>query len=170
MLRRPLVRMAGILREVVRMKKREKIRVAGAMTLSFDDRKGYKLVRFRVDTLGSTPAASLGVDTIAFEGIVVCLQCLRGSTLEDLADDYAVNAAKEVVSMLERLCKPLALSQDTFMMQHVRVILVGVVADGALQKAAQVLRRDYFPNIVLIARDPAHFIRIACKDSLIRTG
>ena len=27
-------------------KKREKIRVAGAMTLSFDDRKGYKLVRF----------------------------------------------------------------------------------------------------------------------------
>jgi len=38
--------MAGILREVVRMEKREKIRVAGAMTLSFDDRRGYKLVRF----------------------------------------------------------------------------------------------------------------------------
>ena len=171
---RPLVRMARIIREVVRTKKREMIRKAEAMTLSFDDRKGYKLVRFRVDTLRSTPAASLEVPatwkTVAFEGIVGCLQCLRGSTLEDLADDYAVNAAKEVMTMLERLCTPLSEPKDDGLLDHVRLIVVGVVADGALQKVSQVLKQTCFLRIVLIVRDPAHFLRIACKDPLTRTG
>ena len=171
---RPLVQMARILREVVRAKKREKIRLAEAMTLSFDDRKGYKLVRFRVDTLNSTPAASLeGPATwkaVAFEGIVGCLQCLRGSSLEALADDYAVNAAHEVMKTLERLCTPLSQPRDECLLDHVRSIVVGVVADGALQKAAQVLQKMHLHRIVLIARDPAHFLRIACKDPLTRTG
>ena len=150
------------------------IRKAEAMTLSFDDRKGYKLVRFRVDTLRSTPAASLEVPatwkTVAFEGIVGCLQCLRGSTLEDLADDYAVNAAKEVMTMLERLCTPLSQPKDEGLLDHVRLIVVGVVADGALQKVSQVRKQTYFHRIVRIVRDPAHFLRIACKDPLTRTG
>ena len=166
--------MARILREVVRAKKREIIRVAEAMTLSFDDRKGYKLVRFRVDTLRSAPAASLEVSatwkSVASEGIVGCLQCLRGSTLEDLADDYAVNAAREVMTMLERFCQPPSQPKDASLLDYMRTIIVGVVADGALQKAAHALKLMYFPGIVLIARDPAHFIRIACRDPLTRTG
>ena len=45
-----------------------------------------------------------------------------------------------------------------------------VVADGALQKVAQYLQRASMPNIVLIARDPAHMLRIAAKDLFVRSS
>ena len=45
-----------------------------------------------------------------------------------------------------------------------------IVADGALQKVAQYLQRASMPNIVLIARDPAHMLRIAAKDPFVRSS
>ena len=172
---RPLVRMAEILREVVRMKKRDLIRQCSAMSISFDDRAGHKLVRFRVDTLNSTPAASLEESaaptwkTIAAEGIVGCIQCLRGSTLEDFADDYAERAAREVMCLIARLCTPLSMPKDEELFNHFVASIRVIVADGALQKTAAVLRAS-LPNIVYIGRDAAHFVRIACRDPLLRTG
>jgi hypothetical protein len=172
---RTLVRMALIIREVVRARKRELIRMCSAMTLAFDDRQGYKLVRFRVDTLKTTTAASLEESaaptwkTIAAEGIVGCIQCLRGSTLEDFADDYAQRAAREVMTLIERLCTPKSMPKDVGLFDHIVASVRGIVADGALQKTAAVLRSS-LPNIVLVTRDPGHFVRIACRDPLLRTG
>ena len=175
--RRPLARMAAIIREVVRTKKRDAIRKAAALTLAFDDRAGYKLLRFRIDRLTHIPAASLDVcarptwKTIALEGIVGCLQCLSGSTLADFADDYAERTAREIMTMLKRFCTPLAMPLDENLFDHMVTIAFGIVADGALQKTAAYLREaKLLPNILLILRDPSHFVRIACRDPIVRTG
>ena len=173
--RRSLLQMARVMREVVRMKKRDIIRNCSAISLAFDDRLGYKLVRFRADTLATTPTASLGEaasptwKTIAVEGIVGCIQCLRGLDLEDFAGDYAERAAREVVDLIERLCTPLSLPKDENLFNKFVTSVQSIVADGALQKTAALLRAS-LPNVILITRDPSHFIRIACRDPLLRTG
>ena len=45
-----------------------------------------------------------------------------------------------------------------------------LVADGALIKACEYLRAEHMPNVRLIIRDPSHFVRIAVKEPLVRTG
>ena len=59
---------------------------------------------------------------------------------------------------------------DEGLYQKFCVATKGIVADGALQKTAHVLKLKAMPNVVLILRDPAHVIRIACKEPLHRTG
>ena len=44
---RPLEQMARVIREAVRIEKRLMLRASSAISLLFDDRAGYKLVRFR---------------------------------------------------------------------------------------------------------------------------
>ena len=175
-LTRPLEQMAEIMQEVIRLDKREMLRQSKAISLSFDDRKGYKLVRYRA-ALGrigdSAPAAPQGAaeakEAVACEGILGCIQCLRGSTLEDLADDYAARAAREVVALISRFCTPLGDVQDDNLFSHIVKTVRSICCDGALQKVAAVLRST-FTEVVLIQRDPAHFIRIACMEPLVRTG
>ena len=60
---RPLEQMARVIREAVRIQKRLMLRASSAISLLFDDRAGYKLVRFRctVPTASTTdPVASQG--------------------------------------------------------------------------------------------------------------
>jgi hypothetical protein len=105
-----------------------------------------------------------------FQGLLGCIQCLRGSTLDDLADDYAQRAGREVLTLLERFCTPLGDAKDDALYDHVLQNVRAIVADGALQKVAAVLRHTAMPRVLLIQRDPAHVIRIACRDPLTRTG
>ena len=42
----------------------------------------------------------------------------------------------------------------------------GVCVDGQLLKTAQEMQLSEFPNIIIIMRDPAHIIRISCRDPL----
>ena len=42
----------------------------------------------------------------------------------------------------------------------------GVCVDGQLLKTAQEMQQSAFPNIIIIMRDPAHVIRISCRDPL----
>ncbi len=98
---------------------------------------------------------------VASEGIIGCFQCLRGSTMEDLADDHGVRAGREVLSVLGRFCTPLGEAKDTALFDLVSVR--AIVADGALQKVVQLLRNGSMPNIILIQRDTARFVRILCK-------
>lgn len=204
---RPLEKMARIMVEVVRAQKRELLRRADSIALSFDDRAGYKLIRFRATSLsavesafsgtppgkhavplqpGASPDAPQGTgraspDTplggsfaalggIASEGILGCLQTLRGAALDEWADDYAQRAAKEILALLDRFCTPLAQPKDDALVHHILARVHSIVADGALQKVAAILRAQTMPGVLLIQRDPAHFIRIACRDPLIRTG
>ena len=188
---RGILAMAEIMREVVRRQKRQRIRDCTTIALSFDDRKGYKLVRFRcdapfdsaalaetqgaappVETQGAAPLAETqGAAPLAEtrgkpwrEGIVGCFDCVHGSTLSDLAEDYAVRTCQQVERVVRTFCDDEELS--SLFLTRVKI----VVADGALQKVAHVMKTRSMPSIVLISRDGAHMIRIACRDPLIRTG
>ena len=106
---------------------------------------------------------------MAVEGLLGCCQCLHGSTLEEFADDYARRSCHEILEVLKRFCTPLGDAFDGSLYDHILVSVRSIVADDALQKVAQYLR-DWMPNLILVQRDPAHMIRIACKEPLVRTG
>jgi hypothetical protein len=89
---------------------------------------------------------------------------LRSTTLEDFADDYAARTARQVVHLIDRFCADEQLKE-----RFLRLVKI-IVADGALQKTAQILRLHHMPGIRLITRDPAHMVRIACSEPLLRTG
>ena len=187
--RRPLAHMARIIREAIRQEKRRVLATSTCISLSLDDRKGYKLVRYRAALLAGPaasqagpaasgdsaagPAAAQGSSLAHYfvEGILGCVQCLHGASLDDLADDYALRTCREVLALLQRFCTPEGENvKSDVLYNHVLAKVRSVVADGALQKVGQYLKSEYMPNIVLIARDPAHMIRIACKEPLVRTS
>ena len=66
--------------------------------------------------------------------------------------------------MLSKFCTLLGDSEDTALYNHILANVRAIVADGALQKVAALLRQSSMPNVILIQRDPAHFIRIAFKE------
>ena len=161
---RGLRAMAEIIREVVRRQKRQWLRVCSSIALSFDDRKGYKLVRFRCDVPFDAPFAATQGEPWK-EGIIGCFDCLRGTTLSELAEDYAVRTSAQVLKLVQAF----GADDDELYRKFLAAVKI-VVADGALQKVAHVMKTSSMPGIVLITRDPAHMIRIACKEPLIRTG
>ena len=117
---------------------------------------------------GSLPLDNKNVP--ACLGIIGCVQTLRGSTLEDFADDYAQRAAREVTGTIARFCTPLDGALDEGLYQHILRSIRQITGDGALQKVAQCLAAGPMPNVRLLTRDPAHMIRLACQDPLVRTG
>ncbi len=174
---RPLEHMALIMQETIRQKKRAAIADASSISLAFDDRKGFKLVRFRCDAApslnsrgrhdagGAEPSAQPAVG-----GILGVVQCLRGSSMADFAEDYAERTVGEIRKMIDAFCTPLGGVVDASLVAKFQSTVRAVVADGALQKVAQYLQRSCMPNIVLIARDPAHMLRIAAKEPFVRSS
>ena len=173
--------MAELMREVVRRQKRQWIRDCTTIALSLDDRQGFKLVRFRCDApFESAGAERQGLAALAEtqglaalaetqgkpwrEGIVGCFDCAHAATLSDLAEDYAVRTTEQVVKLVRAFCD----DEDLAAMFLKRVKIV--VADGALQKVGHVMKSTSMTSIVMVARDPAHMVRIACREPLIRTG
>ena len=161
---RGLQSMVAILREVVRRRKRKWIHDCSSIALSFDDRQGYKLILFRCDVPFDSALAEAQGDPWR-SGIVGCFECLRGTTLSELAEDYAVRTCDQILKLIRAFCDD---DEDLYKKFIARVKII--VADGALQKVAMILRATTMFAIILIGRDPAHMIRIACKDPLVRTG
>ena len=173
---RPLEHMALIMREVPRKQKRLAISQATCISLSFDDRGGFKLIRFKCDggpslnseaSADGTPAAKCR-ESVA--GIIGCVQSLRGTSLSDFAEDYADRTVKEIEKLVVAFCTPLGGTLDEALLAKFYTSVRSIVADGALQKVAQYLQKSKMPNIVLITRDPAHMLRIAAKDPLVRSS
>ena len=169
--------MARILAEAQRQTKRLLLRHSHSLCLAFDDRAGYKLVTYKASCTGVPKhlAASQGLAVpdkglCVTTGILGCVQCLRGSSLNNFAEDYAVRAGAEVLRMIANFCTPLGEAMDDALRRHILASVRALVADGQLQKLAAWLRQEAMPNCVLIHRDPAHMVRIACKDPLVRTG
>lgn len=163
---RALQRMAEIIREVVRQQKRTWILESSSIFLGLDDRNGYKLVRFKCDV----PAAKLLEGPCTRSGILGCVQCLKGATLEELAEDYSSRTADEVMKVVGAFCRPLGETRDDAVYDKIVSATKGIVADKALQKAGHMLKLKYLPNVRVLLRDPAHMIRLACKEPLHRTG
>ena len=90
--------------------------------------------------------------------------------MEDFAEDYGVRAAGEVVALLHQFCTLMAGAEDTALFSEVAGKVHALCADGALQKVAAVLREQTFKQVVIVQRDPAHMVRIACRDPLLRNG
>ena len=90
--------------------------------------------------------------------------------MEDFAEDYGVRAAEEVIEMLKQLCTPMGGSEDTVLFEEIARKVHALCADGALQKVAGVLREHIFKEVVIVQRDPAHMVRIACREPLVRNG
>ena len=171
-----IMRMVRVMREAVRRHKRAALKQAVSISLAFDDRAGYKLVVFRAvhhALLKPGSAAPQGDAAHASkfevtEGIAGCFQVLHGSSLEDFADDYAIKAGQEVLQVLSRLCTPLGEEFDAELYSHVLSSVHSITADGALQKTGTLLRAS-LPNLRMVARDPAHCIRIAVQQPMVRS-
>ena len=71
-----------------------------------------------------------------------------------------------MVTWLRRMLTPLGDETDDDAVNQVLLKVRGVCVDGQLLKTAQVMQKSAFPNIVIIMRDPAHIIRISCRDPL----
>ena len=163
---RALKSMVLVMREVVRSEKRKWIREATSISLSFDDRKGHKLVMFKCDT----PLHHRGASPYARCGIVGCLDTVHGTSLEEVSEDYADLQCQKIMEMLGRFATPLGDARDERIMQQLRQVTKSIVVDGALQKVGQLLKLREMPGAILLCRDPAHMVRIACSDPLTRTG
>ena len=162
---RTIQSMALIQREVIRERKRSWIRECSSISLRFDDRNGYKLVRFQCDA-----PASARLEILARRGILGCVDCLRAVTLTDLAEDYAERTSREVVRLVRLFCTPLSDVVDEGLCDKFLKSVKAIVADGALQKTGLLCKLRAMLNVVLVLRDPCHMIRIAVQEPLIRTG
>ena len=183
-----VAKMARIFRDVTREETRFLLRLTPSMSFSLGDRKGYKLARFRCAAPADDPDASPGKGPsprdagasvwralaatcgLVYEGMLGCWQCLRGSALEDVAEDYGVRAAGEVVDMLHQFCAPMDGAEDTELFRESAGKVHAACADGALPKVAGIPRERIFGQVVIVQRDPAHMVRIACRESLLRNS
>ena len=171
--------------EVHRRKKRTWMLEATSIFLTFDDKAGRKLLRFKCDTPVCSDAArrAKGKIPVCFEakgkdeptmlpygarhGIVGCLPTrVFRKGLKDYEQDYAVRTTSDVVALLRRMLTPAGESCDEVSLLKVFRKVRGVCVDGQLLKTAQEMQQSEFPNIVIIMRDPAHIIRISCRDPL----
>ena len=172
--RRQIRHLLQVMAEVFRERKREILRAATSISLSLDDRKDYRLLRFRCDCgpslahYGRPHTSRPGV----FQGV---LGVLRGggvtSTLqmEDMETDKGEALADSIKLAIRHLCTPMGRSDlDADLNNHVLNSVTRYMADGGsvVQKAGVCLLHDCMPNIVLISRDPSHTLRIAFKDPL----
>ena len=75
------------------------------------------------------------------EGIVGCTDCLVGTTLSDLAQDYAMRTVDQIVKQVRVFCG----DDRELYAKFTRTVGI-VVADGALQKVGQYMRKTHFPT------------------------
>ena len=153
-------------------KKREQVKASTCITLSFDDRKAHKLVRFTCDV--NVPLCHHGAPSQApwVSGIVGCLDKVHGDTLENMEDDYAEQTSQKIMDMIDTFATPLGLdtNRDDDVYNKFRTATRSIVVDGALLKSAQALRRKFLTGVIIIGRDPAHMVRTSVSEPFTRTG
>ena len=169
--------------EVLRREKRRWMLGATSIFLTFDDKAGRKLLRFKCDTPVCSDAKGKDGDIpVCFDakgkdeptmlsygarhGIVGCMPMRVGTELSHYEEDYAERTKNDIVALLRRMLTPAGESCDDASTLEVFQKVRGVCVDGQLLKTAQVMQQAAFPNIVIIMRDPAHIIRISCRDPL----
>ena len=168
--RRAFKSMVTCMGEVLRRLKRKWMFDATSIFLAFDGKGGRKLLRFKCGVPLCFDAKGTGERTLltygARIGIVGCLPMLVGTDTSHYERDYAERTKDGVVTLLRRMLTPLGEETDDDAVSEVLLKVRGVAVDGQLLKTAQVMQQTQFPNIAITMRDPAHIIRISCRDPL----
>ena len=178
---RAIRNMAIVMREIVRAKKREQVMASTCISLSFDDRKAYKLVKFNCDVpvchhrapLQAVPLCHHGAPSRApwVSGVIGCLDTLHGDSMESLDEDYAEQTCAKIMDMIGKFATPLGLEgRYDAIYNKFRTATRSIIVDGALLKSARVLRQKFLTGVILIGRDPAHMVRTSVSEPWIRTG
>ena len=162
-LRRMRRKQIRVIAEARRSNIREQLREAQFISISMDDRKYEKVLRFRCDA-PSEPFVRRGI---------LGVMSLAKSAVGDFEEDHALIAVRKMDGFLNRICTPLGpggrpLATDIALKEHIRKTTKVFAADGASKesRALWLATQGMFPNVVLLLRDSAHAIRIAVRDPL----
>ena len=154
--------------EVVRNRKRETLRAATTVSISFDDKASRKLLMFKCDTPELPTKSCLDADRtlLPYGARLAMIGCMPPDlpNMSEYDDDYARRTASGVVKLFERFCSHRG-QLDEDLLQSLLLKVRVVCLDGALLKTAETLRISRMPNIVLV-RDPAHVIRTSTANPL----
>ena len=144
--------------EVLRRVKRTWMLEATSIFLTFDDKAGRKLLRFKCDTPACSDAKGKDGDTpMCFDakgkdeptmrpygariGIVGCMPMRVGSELSHYEEDYAERTKDDIVALLRRMLTPAGESCDDASTLEVFQKVRGVCVDGQLLKTAQAMQQ-----------------------------
>ena len=162
-LRRIRRKQVQIMAEVRRVDVRDLLRRASFISLSMDERKYKKTVRFRCDA---------PIKPYVHRGILGVLG-LEKSAVGDFEEDHALVAVRKLDNFLNTFCTPLGkkgqhVTTDVTLKEHIRKRTRIFAVDGASKERRALLLavEELFPNVVLLLRDAAHAFRIAVKDPL----
>ncbi|CAK9028116.1 Uncharacterized protein SCF082_LOCUS18214 [Durusdinium trenchii] len=160
--RRAFAQMQIVVQESIRRKKRCHLSRANSITLSVDDKKPYRLVRYKAcDTDGKIESGLL---------CVLCpLKVLMECDPEEWDEDKCVMAADSIADGIRGFCTPLGEGCNEILYSHIICNVRAFTADGApyAQKTGRALKDRHCRNIVLIFRDACHMIRLARRDPLL---
>ena len=170
----------------VKSLRKERLSQATSISLSVDDRKKYRLVRYRCDvppssakksaapgsqgsqgSKGSEAQGPLVADGLL--GVYKTGASVPENTLEEHDADKSQVMADSISTVIARACQdPEGKSDEDFcsrLKQHVRHFAADQCASA--RKCGRLLATsDQFPNLVWVSHDPAHQVRIAYQDPL----
>ena len=163
-----------VMAEVLRVETRDVLRNATSISLSLDESKYRKVVRYRADVPapGGGVARNVGASGYCHAGVLGILDCKKSHAAE-FEEDHAVTAVKQLGSFLTKFCTPMGrgrrkavpLACDESLKSHVMRTVTSLSADGAAKerRAVFLAARELFPNLLIVIRDPAHAIRLASQ-------
>ena len=133
------------------------------ISLSLDAGQNRKVVRFRC-SLAEEPFVATGI-----MGTFDITKTSRG----DLEEDHAKANIQQLNNFLDEFCTPLVksprpLARDDELKDHIVNHTRVLTADGckAERRAFFFACTSVFPYVILVLRDPAHALRIACRNPL----
>jgi hypothetical protein len=170
--RRAFSNMVVVMAEVLREEKRKMVRRSMSISIGLDDRKDYRLIRFRCDRAADA-AEDISIDvkqSACFDGVIAVVRpsVSDGQTVHEQDKDKGQKMADSVVECIRRLCTPAGQVVDEELVNCVLNKCRHTASDQgtAAQKCTELLAASVMPNVIIVGRDPAHQCRIAARDPL----
>jgi hypothetical protein len=158
--------MLAVMHQVIRRRKLDLLASANFISLGFDDRKQYKIIRFRCDAaVFDSPSTEAG----AHSGVLAIFNVMSGTTEEEFDEDYAIRGADKIEALLKTIiASGSGDAADESRWEHFCNHVTSLIVDKQLMKTCRALKARIFKRVVIISRDSAHAIRIAVKEPLVR--
>ena len=178
---------------VVKEAQKDLLLQADSISLSVDDRKDYRILRYRCSAKPKALAAYTGLfegpgpagpqvpETLAEWALAAPAACegvlgvyrtggdVPENTLELHDDDKSEVMANSIQELVRRACQDPAGQVDEDALQHIQGHVRHFASDqcAAAQKCGKLLSRQAsLAKLVWVSADPAHQVRISCKDPL----